>query len=196
MTTPTTENKTHPNDLVLCADKKLRPRWASRGELSWRYFDDEWGRGPCTESGYFEAFCLVVFQLGLTWHAVLSKRAPLRAAFSEFRVGPVAGYGEDDVKRLLDNPAIFRNRRKIEAAITNAKALMALEEPLKGILKRHATAIVLDPTLPVPTSTPESVELARELKRLGFTHIGPVAAFSLMQATGAVNVRQQYDLNQ
>lgn len=194
MTISTTALITHPNDLITCADGSLRPRWASRGQLSWRYFDQEWGYPPTSERGFFEVLSLVVFQLGLTWQSVLRKRDGLREAFAGFDVESVATYGEPDIERLLGDPGIFRNRRKIEATVTNATAMVRLTEPYADIIARHGSGPILNTDRTVPTFTPDSVALSQELKQLGFTHIGPTAAFSLMQAIGAVPVRAQYDL--
>lgn len=194
MTISTNDIKAHPNDLITCADGELRPRWAARGEASWRYFDDEWGHPPSSMDGYFEALSLVVFQLGLTWHSVLGKRDALREAFAGFQVETVAAYGEPDIGRLLNNPGIFRNRRKIQATITNAQAMLALVEPFRDILSRYSSAPFHGADGAIPTFTPASGELSGELKKLGFTHIGPTAAFSLMQATGTIPIREQYDV--
>ncbi|GAB3593422.1 DNA-3-methyladenine glycosylase 1 [Corynebacterium faecale] len=187
--------KAHPNDLILCADGRPRPRWASRGTESWRYFDEEWGRPPGTDSQWCEALALTVFQLGLTWHAVLNKREALRAAFGGFHVEHVASLGAVEVERLVGDPGIIRNRRKIEAVITNARALAALTEPLGQILSRYGNSGFVDDDGTIPTTTAASEGLSRELKTLGFTHIGPTAAFSLMQATGVIPIRGHYDLN-
>lgn len=185
----------HPNDPILCADGRTRPRWASRGEACWRYFDEEWGRPPGGRNQWFEAVVLTVFQLGLTWQAVLGRRESLKVAFEGFGVERVAAYGEREVDRLLADPGIFRNRRKITAAITNARAMVALTEPLPEVLDRYAGPPFVHDDGTVPTFTPASAQLAGELKGLGFTHIGPTAAFSLMQATGVIPIRAHYNLS-
>ncbi len=136
----------------------------------------------------------MVFQLGLTWHSVLSKRDGLGVALDGFDVGAVAAYGEPDVQRLLENPGIFRNRRKIEATISNAVAMSELTEPFADLLARHCSGPKLTTGGTVPTCTPDSMELSHELKQLGCTLVGPTAAFSLMQATGAIRIRAQYDM--
>lgn len=189
------ELKAHPNDLILCTDGRHRPRWASRGAASWKYFDQEWGRPPGTDSQWCEALALTVFQLGLTWHAVVGKREALRAAFGGFHVEHVALLGAVEVERLVGDPDIIRNRRKIEAVITNARAQAALTKPLGQILSRYGSSGLVADDGTIPTFTPASEELSRELKGLGFTHIGPTAAFSFMQATGVIPIRAHYDLN-
>lgn len=195
MTISTDDLTVHPNDLILCVDGRSRPRWASRGEACWRYFDEEWGRPPGRPDQWLETVALTVFQLGVTWQAVLGKRESLRVAFEGFHVERVAAYGEEEVDRLLVDQGIFRNRRKIEATITNARAMVALREPFGEVLGRHAGHPFLDDDGTVPTFTPASTQLAGELKDLGFTHIGPTAAFSLMQATGVIPIRAHYNLS-
>lgn len=195
MTISPDDLRIHPNDLILCDDGRTRPRWASRGEACWRYFDEEWGRPPGGQAQWLEAVALTVFQLGLTWRAVLGRREFLRAAFEGFHVERVATYGEQEVGRLLADPGIFRNRRKIEATITNARAMAALGVPLREVLNRYARHTFLGEDGTVPTFTPASTQLAHELKELCFTHIGPTAAFSLMQATGVIPIREHYNLS-
>ncbi|WP_080792726.1 DNA-3-methyladenine glycosylase I [Corynebacterium pacaense] len=186
MTTITTHTS---NDPVRCADGRTRPRWASRGELSWIYFDEEWGRAPDSDSGLLEILSMIVFQLGITWQAVLAKRNTLRSAFAGFDPAAVARFGPEEVEFLLADPGVFRNRRKIEAVINNAKAMLRLPEPVPVLLERYAGHHVHRPGDPVPLRTDGSSEAAAALKEAGFSHIGPTGAFILMQATGVVNGR-------
>ncbi|WP_231910799.1 DNA-3-methyladenine glycosylase I [Corynebacterium suranareeae] len=172
-----TTNRANPNELVVCADKKLRPRWASRSNLCWQYFDHEWGRPPTDLNALLEILILVVFQVGVTWHAVLVKREGLKAAFADFDVATVAAFDERDIERLLEDPRIFRNRRKITAAITNAKAFLALTET-KGSLDTIIADSVRDPG-----------DIVKELKQLGFTHIGPTSLSILRQAIGVGDLK-------
>ncbi|WP_074025338.1 DNA-3-methyladenine glycosylase I [Corynebacterium crudilactis] len=161
------KNKENPNELVVCADRKSRPRWASRSGLCWTYFDHEWGRPPVDLKSLFEVLTLVVFQVGLTWHAVLAKREGLKKAFSDFDVHAVATFTEADVQRLLQDPQIFRNRRKIEATMKNAQVLVSL-----GDSQEHFISLV------------EEDITVKELKQLGFSHIGPTSLSIIRQATG------------
>src|SRR5271165_6062622 len=144
-----------------------------------RYHDEEWGFPVLDEGGLFERIILEAFQSGLSWRTILARREGFRAAFAGFRPDVVARYGDRDVARLLGDAHIIRNRAKIEATIANARATVALRSAggsLAAIVRAHAPA----PSRPapsawdeVPASTPESVALARELKRLGFRFVGP-----------------------
>jgi len=158
-----------------------------------RYHDEEWGFPVLDEGGLFERIILEAFQSGLSWRTILARREGFRAAFAGFRPDVVAGYGEPDVARLLGDARIIRNRAKIEAAIANARATVALRATggsLAATIRAHA------PVSPrpaptgwehVPASTPESAALARELKRLGFRFVGPTTLYALMQACGLVD---------
>ncbi len=170
-----------------------------RGRCPWgvappdyrRYHDTEWGRSVTDERGLFERLSLEAFQSGLSWLTILRKRAAFRSAFADFDPAVVAAYGPGDVDRLIADPAIVRNRAKIEATVANARAVMALSEPLGDLLwrfapvvaGRHRPATLAD----VAARTPESDAMARELKRQGFRFVGPTTAHALMQATGMVN---------
>lgn len=154
------------------------------------YHDREWGRPVRDEGGIFERLSLEAFQSGLSWLVVLRKRARLREVFAGFDAHAVAAYDEADVARLLGDPGIVRNRAKIEATVANARALLALEEPIGRLVWRFAP----DPrplrpvtAADVPATTDGSVALARELRRHGFRFVGPTTAYALMQATGMVD---------
>jgi DNA-3-methyladenine glycosylase I len=132
-----------------------------------------------------------VFQSGLSWLTILRKRAAFRAAFAGFNPTVVAGFGTDDVARLLADPGIVRNRAKIKATVRNARAVLALDTGLDPMLwsfapdpPRRCAPHTLDD---VPAATPESMAMARELKRRGFTFIGSVTCYALMQAVGMVD---------
>jgi DNA-3-methyladenine glycosylase I len=130
------------------------------------------------------------FQSGLSWLTILRKRENFRAAFANFEIDAVAGFGERDVERLLGDAGIVRHRGKIEAAINNAKAAAALDTPLGELIWSHApTARRRAPRSleELPAITPESTALAKELKRRGFRFVGPTTAYALMQACGLVN---------
>jgi DNA-3-methyladenine glycosylase I len=153
------------------------------------YHDEEWGRPLLDDDGLFERLSLEAFQSGLSWLTILRKREAFRAAFADFRIEAVARFGERDVKRLLGDPGIVRNRAKIEATLANARAAAALEPPLSELLwsfrpERERAPRSLDE---VPAATPESRALATELKRRGFRFTGPTTAYATMQACGIVN---------
>jgi DNA-3-methyladenine glycosylase I len=158
-----------------------------------RYHDEEWGRPVLDERGLFERMSLEAFQSGLSWRTILAKRDAFRAAFAGFDPERVARFGEADVARLLADAAIVRNRAKIEATLANAAATVALRasgEPLDALVRAHAPA----PDGPAPSAwgdvgstTPETVALARELKRRRFRFVGPTTLYAMMQACGLVN---------
>jgi DNA-3-methyladenine glycosylase I len=157
-----------------------------------RYHDDEWGRPVTDERGLFERLSLEAFQSGLSWLTILRKREAFRAAFADFAPDAVARFGPDDTTRLLADAGIVRNRAKIEATIANARAIVDLREagtPLPALLwsarppARPAPARFAD----VPATTPESVALAKDLKRGGFRFVGPTTLYALMQACGLVD---------
>ena len=111
-----------PDGLTLCDDGLVRPTWASHDALLRSYYDTEWGMPVHDEAGVYERLALEGFQAGLSWRTVLAKRDSFREAFAGFSPDAVAAFTDADVERLASNPSIIRNRRKIEAAIANARA--------------------------------------------------------------------------
>lgn len=176
---------------VLCEDGLRRPPWAARDPLLREYYDTEWGMPVRGEAELFERLVLEGFQSGLSWATILRKRPAFREAFGGFDPEAVAAFGEDDVARLMDDARIVRNRRKIDAAITNAKATVALRADggLEELIWSFRPERTPEPrTLAeVPSTSPESEALARELKRRGFAFVGPVTMFALMEAVGVVD---------
>jgi DNA-3-methyladenine glycosylase I len=156
-----------------------------------RYHDEEWGVPVRDERGLFERISLEAFQSGLSWITILRKRDAFRSAFDGFDPEVVARYDDGDVARLMDDAAIVRNRAKIEATIANARAVLALRatgRPLPEVVWAHAPAPrAARLTAGIPTTTPESIALARELKAAGFRFVGPTTAYSAMQACGLVD---------
>jgi DNA-3-methyladenine glycosylase I len=157
------------------------------------YHDEEWGFPVLGERGLFERMSLEAFQSGLSWRTILAKRESFRAAFAGFDADAVARFGDADVARLLADASIVRNRAKIEATLANARATVALRiagEPLEQIVRAHMPAgrrAAPKGWADVPSKTPESVALARELKRRDFHFVGPTTLYALMQACGLVN---------
>ena len=184
--------------LTLCNDGLVRPAWASHDELLRSYYDTEWGLPVHDEAGVFERLVLEGFQAGLSWRTVLAKREAFRAAFEGFIPDRVAAFTSDDVDRLVYTPGIIHNRRKIEAAISNARATVAMRNDSPAADgPSHLGELVwsyrptLDP-LPrskdeVPTQLPESVALATDLKNRGYRFVGPTTMLALMAAIGIVN---------
>lgn len=173
-----------PDDLPRC--------WPMSDPLYFAYHDEEWGRPVTDERGLLEKLCLEGFQSGLSWLTILRKREAFREAFANFEADRLAEYGPPDVERLLANAAIVRHRGKIEAAIANAQATVALRQagtPLPDLIWSHRPPPADAPlTLAdMPAATPESAALSKELKRRGFRFVGPTTLYSLMQACGLVN---------
>ena len=167
--------------------------WGDGDPLFERYHDEEWGFPVLDERGLFEKLSLEAFQSGLSWRTILAKRDAFRAAFARFDPDAVASFGDADVARLLADPGIVRNRAKIEATLANARAAVGLRatgEPLEALIRAHAPAAPERPPASwteVPATVPETVALARELKRRGFRFVGPTTLYALMQACGLVD---------
>jgi DNA-3-methyladenine glycosylase I len=175
---------------VLGDDGRLRCPWGNAPADYRAYHDDEWGRPVRDARGLFERMSLEAFQSGLSWLTILRKRDGFRRAFAEFDPETVAAFDPADVERLLTDASIVRNRAKIEATVANARAIADLDRPLPELLwsfapdaDRPAPASLAD----IPSRTPQSQAMARELKRRGFRFVGPTTAYALMQATGMVD---------
>jgi DNA-3-methyladenine glycosylase I len=175
-------------------DGRARCWWCLGTDDYLAYHDDEWGRPLHGDVALFERLTLEAFQSGLSWLTILRKRENFRRAFDGFEVERIAEYGDEEVARLLGDAGIVRNRRKIEAAITNAQATTAMRadgETLDELIWSFAP----DPaSRPAPRSghdlesvTAESKAMTKELKRRGFVFVGPTTAYATMQAAGLVN---------
>jgi DNA-3-methyladenine glycosylase I len=173
------------------ADGRPRCPWGTSTPEYEAYHDQEWGRPVRDDVGLFERLTLEAFQSGLSWLTILRKRDAFRAAFAGFEPHAVAAYGERDRQRLLADVGIVRNRAKIDAAITNARALLELDVPFAELLWSFAPPRASRPRprslADVPARTSESTAMAKELKRRGFVFVGPTTAYALMQATGMVD---------
>jgi DNA-3-methyladenine glycosylase I len=171
-------------------DDRSRCAWANSAPEYVTYHDEEWGTPLHGDDALFERLCLEAFQSGLSWITILRKRPAFRAAFAGFSIGAVADFTEDDEARLMTDAGIVRNRAKIAASVRNARAAQQLPEGLSALLwsfaptgPRTRPATLSD----VPATSPESVAMAKELKRRGFVFVGPTTAYALMQATGMVD---------
>jgi DNA-3-methyladenine glycosylase I len=169
---------------------RVRCAWANSAPEYVDYHDEEWGTPLHGDDALFERLCLEAFQSGLSWITILRKRPAFRDAFAGFAIEAVAGFGADDEARLMADAGIVRNRAKIAASIRNARAALELPEGLSALLwsfapsaERARPATLAD----VPATSPESVAMAKELKRRGFVFVGPTTAYALMQATGMVD---------
>ncbi|MBA3367961.1 MAG: DNA-3-methyladenine glycosylase I [Geodermatophilaceae bacterium] len=172
-------------------DDRIRCTWAESAPDYRAYHDLEWGVVLRGDDALFERVSLEAFQSGLSWLTILRKRDAFRTAFSQFGIAAVAAFDDDsDVARLMTDAGIVRNRAKICATIGNARAALDVPNGLSDLL----WSFVPDPVPPrparladVPATSPESVAMAKELKRRGFSFVGPTTAYALMQATGMVD---------
>lgn len=177
--------------VVIGEDGLARPAWAAVDPLLRDYYDSEWGMPVRDETGLYERITLEAFQSGLSWATILRKRPAFRSAFDGFDPALVAEYDDTDVERLMADPGIVRNRRKIEAAITNARATLDLRAD--GGLARLVWGFKPEQTptprthADVPTTSPESVALSKALRSKGFVFVGPTTMFALMEAIGMVD---------
>jgi DNA-3-methyladenine glycosylase I len=167
-----------------------RCAWANGAPEYVEYHDQEWGTPLHGDDALFERLALEAFQSGLSWITILRKRPAFRTAFAGFAIDAVAAFTDEDEARLMADAGIVRNRAKISAAVRNARVAQALPEGLSALLWSFAPvdphprpATIAD----VPATSPESVAMARELKRRGFVFVGPTTAYALMQATGMVD---------
>lgn len=173
-------------------DGLARCGWGASPDDYRDYHDREWGRPVHGDSALFERISLEAFQSGLSWLTILRKRENFRAAFARFDPEQVAAFDERDVQRLMADAGIVRNRRKIEATVTNARALVALQdrgESLDALVWEHRPEARRRPATlaDVPSSTPESLALSRALKAHGFVFVGPTTMYAAMQACGLVD---------
>ena len=180
--------------VVVGDDGLARCAWGTSTEDYRRYHDEEWGRPVHGETALFERLTLEAFQSGLAWLTILRKREAFRAAFAGFDADAVAAFGAADVERLLADAGIVRNRLKVQAAVANARATVALRDThaggLDGLVWSFAPARgARRPAsmAEVPATSPESVAMAKALKRHGFAFVGPTTAYAAMQACGLVD---------
>lgn len=177
-------------ELVLGDDGLARCGWGASDSEYRRYHDEEWGSPQHDDVRLFEKVCLEGFQAGLSWITILRRRPAFREVFHGFDVEQVAAMDESDVERLLGDARIIRHRGKIEATIQNARATLALDQPLDALLWSFAPPTRATPPktfAEVPATTPESVALSKELRKRGYRFVGPTTMYALMQATGIVD---------
>lgn len=175
-------------------DGLARCGWCTATPDYLAYHDDEWGRPVTDDVRLYEKLCLEGFQSGLSWLTILRKRDGFRRAFAGFDPAVVAGFGPADVERMLGDASIVRHRGKIEAAINNAGATLAVQAELGSLAAlvwsyeperpgRAAPALMGE----VPAKTPESTALSKDLLRRGFRFVGPTTCYAAMQSLGLVN---------
>jgi len=171
-----------------------RCEWANGSDLMKAYHDTEWGVENHDDRSMFEFLVLEGAQAGLSWSTILNKREGYRNAFDNFDAGKISRYSEKRISQLLANPEIVRNKLKINAAVTNARAFLQIQKefgnfdkyiwqfvqgkPIRNSWKRLAD---------IPSSTPESDAMSKDLKKRGFTFVGTTICYAFMQAVGMVN---------
>lgn len=167
--------------------------WVGNDPLYIAYHDQEWGVPTHDDQALFEMLLLEGFQAGLAWITVLRKREAFRQAFDGWDAERIAAYGQDDIDRLLADPGIIRNRAKIQAAIRNAQAFLAVQREF-GSFDRYLWSFA--PTEPrsrptsmdmIPVVTPEAEAMSRDLRKRGFTFVGPTICYAFMQSAGLVD---------
>jgi DNA-3-methyladenine glycosylase I len=175
-------------------DALHRCQWAGEEPAMIAYHDQEWGVPLRDERRLFEFLVLEGAQAGLSWRTVLLRRDGYRRAFSDFDPERVARFGDADVDRLLADPGIVRNRAKVTSAIANARAVLDLQQAGGSLTELLWSFVGGEPVQnrrrrlgDIPAVTAESKAMSRELKRRGFSFVGPTICYALMQATGMVN---------
>lgn len=184
----------HENGLITGADGLVRCWWCGEHEDYLRYHDDEWGREVTDDIRLFENICLEGFQAGLSWLTILRKRENFRAAFAGFDFHKVAEFEDSDVERLVHDAGIVRHRGKILSTINNAGRALALLDDFPSLYDYFSTF------RPVPrkealnykqamsqTTSDESKALSKDLKKRGWTFVGPTTCYAFMQAMGLVD---------
>jgi DNA-3-methyladenine glycosylase I len=172
-----------------------RCEWVPEGDsLYVAYHDEEWGVPSRDDRHLFELLVLEGAQAGLSWATILRKREGYRRAFAGFDADAVARFGERDVERLLADPSIVRNRLKVESAIANARATLAVREERGSLSDYLWSAVGGEPKQnawtalsEIPAETEESRAMSKDLKRRGFRFVGPTVCYAFMQAAGLVN---------
>jgi DNA-3-methyladenine glycosylase I len=185
-----------PPGLARIDDGPVRCWWPGEDALYQRYHDEEWGVPVTDEHRLFEKICLEGFQSGLSWLTILRKRDNFRAAFAGFDFERVARFTPRDVRRLLNDAGIVRHRGKIESTINNAKRAVELRTEC-GSLATYFWRWQPDPAtrprrltkdaLMQMSTTPASTALSKDLKKRGWTFVGPTTVYAFMQAMGLVN---------
>jgi DNA-3-methyladenine glycosylase I len=185
-----------PDGLVAGEDRRVRCWWGAGSPEYAAYHDDEWGRPVADDRRLFEKICLEGFQAGLSWLTILRKREAFRRAFAGFDIVRLSHFTPRDVTRLLDDASIVRHRGKIESVVNNARRAVELRdefgsvaayfwsfEPRTATRPRRLTRRVLTGLV----ASPESRALSKDLKKRGWTFVGPTTVYAFMQAMGLVN---------
>ncbi|CAB4797995.1 MAG: DNA-3-methyladenine glycosylase I [Actinobacteria bacterium] len=182
------------SDWLRAAEDGLeRCAWGAGPDTQYRdYHDTEWGRPVLDDRRLFEKLCLEGFQSGLSWLTILRKRENFRSAFAGFEAHAVANFGAQDVERLLGDAGIVRHRGKIESTINNARRVIALAEEF-GSLAAYVWRFEAEPyrpvggPFPIPSLSPASTAMSKDLKKRGWSFVGPTTVYAFMQAMGLTN---------
>lgn len=171
-----------------------RCEWAVFGDLEQAYHDKEWGIPVHDDRLLFEFLILEGAQAGLSWSTILKKRKEYRKAFDNFDANRIAGYSDKKIQKLLQNPGIIRNRLKVNAAVTNARAFLNIQEQygsfdtyIWSFTNGKAINNAWQDIKSVPVNTPESEAMSKDLKKKGFKFVGSTICYAYMQAVGMVN---------
>ena len=193
---PPSEARTSSDSLVIDASNIARCAWCQSTPLYRHYHDTEWGFPVADERRLFEKICLEGFQAGLSWLTILNKRENFRSAFSNFEAEAVADFDEHDIKRLLGDAGIVRHRGKIASSINNAQRVIELRREF-GSLAAYVWRLEPDmasrperitpEALRAETTAPDAIALSKDLKKRGWTFVGPTTMYAFMQAMGLVN---------
>lgn len=171
-----------------------RCAWVTNDLVYQAYHDEEWGVPVHNDQAFFERLVLEGAQAGLSWLTILKRRAGYRAAFSNFDVQVVAAYNDADIESLLQDTRIIRNSQKVRSAVQNARAFLRVQEEygsfdayiwqfVGGIPRINRPATLVE----IPAETPESRSMSQDLKRRGFSFVGPTICYAFMQSCGLVN---------
>ncbi|AHA27572.1 3-Methyladenine DNA glycosylase [Candidatus Liberibacter americanus str. Sao Paulo] len=175
-----------PLKLLRGEDNKLRCHWQSNIEDYLLYHDQEWGFPVFNDDKLFENICLEIFQAGISWLTILRKRQLLREIFCEFQIERIASFTEKDISRILHIPKAIHNRRKILSIINNARKTIKIKEEL-GSLSCYIWKYEETKEHKKESTTTASIQLTENLKKRGFTFIGPTIIKSFMEASGLIN---------
>lgn len=175
-------------------ETKIRCVWCEKDDLYRKYHDEEWGKPVFDDAKLFEFLVLETFQAGLSWYTILAKRENFRIAFDAFDYHKIATYSEEKLESLLLNSGIIRNRLKIYATVSNAKAFLKVQSEFgsfSAYIWGFVSGIPIDnqPKMlsEIPATTPLSDTISKDLKKRGFKFVGSTVVYAQMQATGMVN---------
>lgn len=182
--------------LIKGADGKVRCAWHGNRDDYLAYHDNEWGRPVGDDIRLFEKLCLEGFQSGLSWLTILRKRENFRAAFAGFDFEKVARFTDADIARLMQDAGIVRHRGKIESTVNNARRALELRDEFGSLAAyfwaheppvSQRPAVIDRDTLYAMTKTPVSTAISKDLKKRGWSFVGPTTVYAFMQAMGLVN---------